>query len=674
MKKIDLHIHTIQTSSDSYFEFDIEKLKEYIEIRNIDGIAITNHNHFDLHQFELIQSNLDICVLPGIEIDLEGGHVLLISNTDELSDFTAKCLSISAKIRSGNTYLKIADLNQIFTDLSKYILIPHYEKKPNLKHEFISALKPYINAGEVTSPKKFSYCIKDKDSLVPVIFSDLRIEKNISSYPTKQTYIAAEEITFRSIKVCLRDKNKVSLSSESGNKFFDALENGLKLCNGLNVVLGSRSSGKTHTLKEIYKNFENIKYIRQFGLVERDELTDERRFNQLFSEKQSLFTKEYLSELQNTVDSIANIDIDHDIRSIDLYLKSLLSNAYESEKSDSYSKSMLYSESQFSESELKSLKDLINSVSTLIDNKEYRDTIDKYISVENLKKLILELISKFSIEFESNLKKRWVNDLVTTVQKSLQVHTATPIIEDIDLYQIATNLKKVEKFKKVVELSRNERNILQKEFHGFKIVARTLKYQGAGELKALSGTKSAFSDAFQDYNNPYAFLKKLRLISGVEEANYFKFFTKVEYKILNRYGFEVSGGERSEFRLLQALNDAQKFDMLLIDEPESSFDNIFLKTEVNELIKDISKSLPVVLVTHNNTVGASINPDYILYTEKTVHNGSVYYEIYSGYPSDNLLTGLNGGQTKNIDILLNCLEAGEKAYTDRRSSYEILKN
>ncbi len=169
-------------------------------------------------------------------------------------------------------------------------------------------------------------------------------------------------------------------------------------------------------------------------------------------------------------------------------------------------------------------------------------------------------------------------------------------------------------------------------------------------------------------------MKELRKINGIGESDYFKFFTKVEYNILNRHGFKVSGGERSEFRLLQAINDAQRYDMLLIDEPESSFDNIFLKSEVNELIKDISKSVPVVLVTHNNTVGASIKPDFILYTDKHVENGTVEYEIYSGFPSDKLLTGLNGEKTKNIDILLNCLEAGEKAYVDRRSSYEILKN
>lgn len=51
LKKIDLHIHTISTVSDSKkFLFSMEKLKEYVSTRNLDAIAITNHNIFDIDQ------------------------------------------------------------------------------------------------------------------------------------------------------------------------------------------------------------------------------------------------------------------------------------------------------------------------------------------------------------------------------------------------------------------------------------------------------------------------------------------------------------------------------------------------------------------------------------------------------------------------------------------------
>lgn len=79
MKKIDLHIHTVQSISDRNFTFDLASLKEYVEKLEIDCIAITNHNLFDKVQFEKICQEIKIKVFPGIEIDLEGGHLLLIS-------------------------------------------------------------------------------------------------------------------------------------------------------------------------------------------------------------------------------------------------------------------------------------------------------------------------------------------------------------------------------------------------------------------------------------------------------------------------------------------------------------------------------------------------------------------------------------------------------------------
>ena len=80
----------------------------------------------------------------------------------------------------------------------------------------------------------------------------------------------------------------------------------------------------------------------------------------------------------------------------------------------------------------------------------------------------------------------------------------------------------------------------------------------------------------------------------------------------------VSGGERSEFNLIQAIRDARNYDMLLVDEPESSFDNVFLKENINIMLKEMSREMPVIIVTHNSTIGASIQPDYIIYTERTI--------------------------------------------------------
>ena len=127
--------------------------------------------------------------------------------------------------------------------------------------------------------------------------------------------------------------------------------------------------------------------------------------------------------------------------------------------------------------------------------------------------------------------------------------------------------------------------------------------------------------------------------------------------------------------MLHEIQDALKHDILLIDEPESSFDNIFLNNDVNILIKEISYEIPVVVVTHNNTIGASIRPDFIAYTQKKIINGAIEYSVYFGHPTNKLLRNSKGETINNIDILFNCLEAGEDAYYERKTrAYEILKN
>ena len=165
MKKIDLHIHTVPTVSDHNFVFSIEQLKEYIEDREIDGIAITNHNHFDLNQFREIVEAVSIKVFPGIEIDLEEGHILLVADGQELADFDAKCKIISEGIQAATDSVSVSDLKHCFPDLSKYLLIPHYDKKPILRDDTLKQLESFITVGEVASPKKFMYCLKKVDSL-----------------------------------------------------------------------------------------------------------------------------------------------------------------------------------------------------------------------------------------------------------------------------------------------------------------------------------------------------------------------------------------------------------------------------------------------------------------------------------------------------------------------------
>lgn len=613
--------------------------------------------------------------MPGIEINLEKGHLLLISENAELEDFEAKCNQVELLITSESDFILVQKLKEIFIDLSKYLLIPHYDKTPVIRPEIIELLKPHITSGEVTSAKKFKYCLKDVNSLVPVLFSDLRFTEHMSAFSPRQTFIDIDDTSLRAIKTCLMDKHKVFLHHTEGHRFFQIFENGQKLSTGLNVILGERSSGKTYTLKTISAMYDNVKHIKQFELLETDEERDKKEFDKLLTTKQSSVSEQFLKEFKEVVEDVSNIDRKENEKRIESYLYSLLKVAAEEEKKDVYSKCTLFNESKFIETGNETLKQLVEATELLIENTQYRTLIDSHISKKVLQELVVDLMKKYEEVQEKNLKARWVNSLVINIQKELQSSTASEHIKDVDFYTILLEKEKLNKFENIATQIKREKVIEQTDVRRFKIVASTKRFTGAQELKNKSGIQqTAFSTAFPQYDSPIHFLYELKKMERIPETEFYKYFVDVSYRILNEFDAEISGGERSEFNLLDKIQNAHHFDLLLVDEPESSFDNLFLKNEVNEQIRQISKTVPVIVVTHNNTVGASIKPDYILYTKKEIVGGKAVYKVYSGNPADPILKTIDGEEINNYNIMLNCLEAGDSAYIERKQSYDILKN
>ncbi len=133
MKKIDLHIHTIATISDSAFNFCMDTLKKYVTEANLDAIAITNHDMFEAEQFRAINESLPIDVFPGIEINLDNGHILLISDGSNVEDFESRSNEVSRRISQNGDSITVGDLEDIYGNLHNYLIIPHYDKKPSIR-------------------------------------------------------------------------------------------------------------------------------------------------------------------------------------------------------------------------------------------------------------------------------------------------------------------------------------------------------------------------------------------------------------------------------------------------------------------------------------------------------------------------------------------------------------
>ncbi|MBN8757923.1 PHP domain-containing protein, partial [Variovorax sp.] len=472
MKKIDLHIHTVKTISDRSFEFSIDTFKRYVADAKLDAVAVTNHDIFDAEQFQLIKDAVPIVVFPGIEINVDAAHVLVIARPTDIDDFKTKTAEVSGHITKLGDSISVDELIAIFGDLANYLIIPHYDKRPAITGETLDKLRPYISAGEVDSAKKFVRNVKDPAKPTPVLFSDSRMAADFTSLPTRQTFVDCGDVTLEALKACLKDKAKVALSERYGNKLWQVFDDGQQLSTGLNVVIGARSTGKSYTLDRISNEVRNIKYIKQFQLVQHDSDNDEREFTTSVERRRSIVLDQYLAGLKRVLDGVVTIDLEANDRRVSEYVTTLLRAAEETDKRDAFSNATLFDEVEFSVENPENLEKLIRSIQHLIENIEHRPIIEKHVERAALKSLARELIELFRAQSTGETRKKLVNELVRDIKQGLSFHTSAPQVLDVDLYSVSLDKRKVARFTEIVESIRKNKVVSEDTLQGFKIEVR----------------------------------------------------------------------------------------------------------------------------------------------------------------------------------------------------------
>jgi len=96
--KIDVHVHTkkCKQGDASTREISPQRFCDIVLATEVKIIAITNHNTFDIEQFNAINKEVgkDVQVWPGIELDIieEGrrGHLLVIVSPSKAEAFSKK--------------------------------------------------------------------------------------------------------------------------------------------------------------------------------------------------------------------------------------------------------------------------------------------------------------------------------------------------------------------------------------------------------------------------------------------------------------------------------------------------------------------------------------------------------------------------------------------------------
>ena len=670
MKKIDFHIHTISTGIEKQGVFSMETLLNHVNNNELDAIAITNHNIFDLGQYkEIVKSIKDCIVFPGIEVSVDGTHILVIASnsTNEIKKFNNEAKELIKRIKLGD--ITVEEFKNIFKNYKKYIIIPHYEKRPKINESTLQKLGNCVTAGEVKNQKGFIVTKKDLAKLVPVLFSDARMFEDAQESYNRYTYVDIDKIEIGILKEALKDRNRVHIVDNKLDDEFQVLSGRLSASDRLNLIIGKRSSGKTYVLKQIRDEFgcENVKFIEQFQLTKD---SDEATFQGILRKIVEKDILEYSKEFNNLVRRVINIDYTCE-EEIDKYITSLYDFANSQSRNNEFSKTRLYTETMFNQREDKDFAKLIDSVIYILKNKNHKKTIYSIISREKIIELLEKLLNEYLKDKTMMYIKNRTDEMINIIQNSLQFKSSIGRIDNIDFYELFKNYLYCEYFNEICKQMVEEKNIKTISIQKFKIKLSRGRFNGAEEMKHYVNIKMAISSAMSLYNGKkfYKFIRECVNL-GIDIETVSKMIFVIRVQAINNNDVELSGGEKAEFNLLAEINDAKNYDLLIIDEPEASFDNIFIRNDLIKLLKDLSETIPVFISTHNNTLGMLMKPNKIILTI----NDNGEYKVYSGDFGQKELKSASGDLIDSYGEVIDLMEAGEEAYKDKGDTYESFKN
>ena len=680
VKKIDFHIHTVSTEKDYDFQYSSEWIENYVSKSKLDAIAITNHDLFDLRNFNFVKGDLPNCtVFPGIELSLEGGHVNIVFSEEEkyylseFSDWLNNNLSGSKKSISVDEYCE----NMKNWENGIYI----FEMGKSNSMQVPERFKNSCCVGGVSNQLRFQSFYKKEEGLTPVLFSDAHAtdcdseknRNNIEFLCTKNTFLQIDNCTFNEIKNTITDKTKVDINIENLRDVIDV--GGHRVSTGLNLIVGKRGTGKTYLLQEIKNCFEekDIYEIKQFETAKSDDYIEKQRIKQGESAA-SMWSDKYQHQLSAIKDFLTNYD-SNNILEIDDYLNGVKKFAKDWVMSKSTSKYNLYTQQNFEGKPTKNIEEHLNDLKKLINSRD----VWSMISDSSMKrKIFIEVYSELRLIYckycVTNHLQNKVNEILDTIKEYVNSKTGITPIPECRFADVVKDLQRKNEINKFMKQVIRETELKRERIHGYQIQVDLVPFNNAEQFRSDIKTSEAVKDEIilpYQQKNYLEFLLKLSKRSFYEPERLAKYLMHLEVKLLDSEGIPASGGQAVGFALMMRLDEAKNKPVILIDEPEASLDNAYIREELINAIRELSKESMVFVVTHNSTLGTLLDPDYLIVTTKEDSTG---YRVLTGEFSSKIISKEPGAPEYSYEKFVEAMEAGITTYQKKGEVYESLRN
>lgn len=710
--KIDIHAHTKKTKSgDSELRnIDAEKFKEIIKMTDVKILAITNHNHFDLDQYRLFaKSTNGLCqIWPGIELDIfengRHGHLLVIVNPKNSEEFSRRIEEL-LKGKTEDTFT-INLINTVTNfDSIDAIYIPHYYiKKPDLLNEDIDFLLNSVSnykrvIKEATNSLSAGIYVShghrsiygsdvqnwDEYTSIAKDLPDLRLP--VESYEQFCLLLEKDDTTINTI---LNKKMKENIVL---NPFGLAELIELNIYNDINILFGSKGTGKTEILKALSRFYNGKGHkteVYESSAVQLDSVYDLKGIDfNINLEDQGI------TECSDEIQFIKNVT-EKSITSISKYHRyfaevetNKISQSLKIKNFTSLDES--FSERRFTE--IQETLDIVERFQIYINSgNTLQDVIDKELLQE-----MISVINKVKLKIRTESEKRFIdsktislfNNFIRIFIAEISKKTGRPekpvktgfhdyasnrITIERNINKIVNNISK--EIEPIIDYVGNlgEKGELYCQTN---LVIQTGsltdgKYSPIRKVNKLPQKEvSRQLNKISKYIYSNDLFEKISELNNIEDSEKLNCLSDLllffRHFILNGKEYHPSNGESSMVLLHKEL--IRDREIYLIDEPERSLGNDYINDVILPLLKEHERrGKTVIIATHDANIAVRTLPYNSIYREHDI-NG---YNTFVGNPFSNNLICVNNKEKGNLDwknISMKTLEGGKEAFGERGKIY-----
>lgn len=710
--KIDIHVHTKKTKNGDAKTRDItpKKFCEIVTSTDVKIIAITNHNVFDLTQYEEIIKELkgEIQVWPGVELDIvedeKRGHLIVIVSPEKAKDFSLILNGLTKESTPDTFNINIDSTLSGFDKLNPLYIAHYRQKKPDIneegvnkiiqktsnKNRVIKEVGNSISAGILIShghQSIFGSDIHDWDKYKEISkrLPDLRLP--VESFEQFCLLLEKDDQTINTIL------DKKTPENMTISPFEDDTTLELRCHNDINIFFGSKGTGKSKILEAISKFYQNkgvsatvfepssSKLEKEYDLkgknytlnLENHEVnycTDEIDFIKKSSEEDVTNLNDYRQYFSSTTTN----------RNANKFvLKNLIQQNTEEKKRefDSYEYAMkkMNKFKQFIEED-----DTLKNVSSDKELGELLDIINKILG---------KIILGYEEQFISWKQNELFNKLITIVNEEISKKTGSPkkpsttgfrkyasnrIMIEIKTNEILANINKKIKDESVFigSLGKEKGDLYCKTqivFQNGEFIDANFTPVNDVNKKPLKEFGKIIKEISDNIYSPVLF-EKVSELNNIDDIGLITSLHKLalfyRYFAIDDKSYQPSNGESSMLLLHKELNDDK--DVYILDEPEKSLGNDYINDVIVPLINEKAKSGKKIFIsTHDANIAVRTLPYNSTYREHTA-NG---YKTYVGNPFSNNLINIDDQEDKKDwkAISMKTLEGGVDAFGERGKIY-----